>query len=571
MKPNFFILFRTLVHLVPGLVVFAVWMNTPCAIAQTLHVVTNADDSGSGSLRQAIADAAEGDEIIFSTQLIGQAIILNNGQLTIDKDLAITGLGADSLTISGNNSSRIFDVQSDVAATIQQLTITGGLAELNGGGIWTDRGASLTVNHTVITGNLAMDNGGGIFNSGDASVNVINTVISDNEAQGVLSPNGGAIYNAGGIVKIENSTLTGNKSTRGGAIWNSGSGAMEINNTLISDNIAENEGGGIFNNNRLTITNSTISGNQADLGAGGIKTRGGDTLAVINSTISGNQSGQTGGVINEFFGTAIIQNATIYGNKSGLPGAGILNNQGAKILIYSTIVALNAEDNGAQSDILDLNGIGSGVISQGFNFIGNGDAKDAIVGSKRFERLPTDFVGFDVFPLDPMLGSLGSNGAVIKAHTPLAGSPVIDNGDCLMTGSDIDQLGAPRRVDIPGPTFSNAGDGCDIGAVEASLSVALPIELPTENVSQERVLEPAFPNPFLDQTTFNIRLTREQDVTITLHNMMGQLVRTIHAGTLLPNTIYTFSIDAGGLASGVYIYRVSSQVFIEDRLVLLQK
>src|SRR5439155_11602502 len=72
--------------------------------------VTNPVDNGDGSLRAAIAAAQSGDQIVFDGSLQGQTILLTSGPLAIDKSLDIEGLGADQLTVSGNNASRVFDI-----------------------------------------------------------------------------------------------------------------------------------------------------------------------------------------------------------------------------------------------------------------------------------------------------------------------------------------------------------------------------------------------------------------------------------------------------------------------------
>lgn len=88
-------------------------ISTVCALtlaalgsvrADTLTVST-LDDSGAGSLRQAIADAAAGDTITFN---IKGRIILTSGALTIGQDLVIQGPGPNKLKISGNHGSRVF-------------------------------------------------------------------------------------------------------------------------------------------------------------------------------------------------------------------------------------------------------------------------------------------------------------------------------------------------------------------------------------------------------------------------------------------------------------------------------
>src|ERR1043166_6678164 len=77
--------------------------------------VTKTQDTNDGvcdadcSLREAVAAAASGDTIVFSSLFnTPQTITLSLGQITIDKSLTITGTGQDLVTISGNNASRIF-------------------------------------------------------------------------------------------------------------------------------------------------------------------------------------------------------------------------------------------------------------------------------------------------------------------------------------------------------------------------------------------------------------------------------------------------------------------------------
>src|SRR5437879_1843867 len=72
-------------------------------LLSTITVLNNAD-SGDGSLRAALGAASSGDTINFAPGLAGQTITLTSGELAIDKSLDIEGLGADQLTVSGNNA-----------------------------------------------------------------------------------------------------------------------------------------------------------------------------------------------------------------------------------------------------------------------------------------------------------------------------------------------------------------------------------------------------------------------------------------------------------------------------------
>ena len=75
--------------------------------------VTNLNDSGAGSLRDALGNASSGDAITFAPNLAGGTLILTSGELDITKTLTINGdldgNGSPDITISGNNASRVFD------------------------------------------------------------------------------------------------------------------------------------------------------------------------------------------------------------------------------------------------------------------------------------------------------------------------------------------------------------------------------------------------------------------------------------------------------------------------------
>jgi hypothetical protein len=88
--------------------------------------VTNTNDSGIGSLRQAISDSFPGDTIDFDSSLNKLTITLTTGELVIDKDLTTAGPGANLLAVDGNDTSILFSVNWGVEASISGLTITHG-------------------------------------------------------------------------------------------------------------------------------------------------------------------------------------------------------------------------------------------------------------------------------------------------------------------------------------------------------------------------------------------------------------------------------------------------------------
>ena len=135
-------------------------------------MVTNTNDSGTGSLRYEVGQASSGDAVDFASNLSGQTITLASGPITLGVNVTIEGLGANNPTVSGGGKQQVFVVSSGVTATIESLTIADGLAA-QGGGI--DNFGDLTVTGCTISGNLAVGgagdsttpeaaNGGGIAN-----------------------------------------------------------------------------------------------------------------------------------------------------------------------------------------------------------------------------------------------------------------------------------------------------------------------------------------------------------------------------------------------------------------------
>src|SRR5438105_2623588 len=88
-----------------GLFFFALFYAAMANANAATVIVTNTNDSGPGSLRQAIADAQNGDTIQFDPALNGQAITLTTAQLVVSKNLTINGPGAQLLAVSRNQQA----------------------------------------------------------------------------------------------------------------------------------------------------------------------------------------------------------------------------------------------------------------------------------------------------------------------------------------------------------------------------------------------------------------------------------------------------------------------------------
>lgn len=232
------------------------------AVAGTVVVTTN-NDSGAGSLRQAVLDAVDGDEIIFDPALFDSTITFTSS-IFIDQDIQITGLDDNVITLDGNNTSRFFSIADGANVEISNLTMMNGNA-VPGGAI-NITGSNLTLTNCLLIGNTTTSNGGAI-NNGTSTVSIINSTLSNNSAANF----GGAINNPGGsMLIIRNSTLSNNSSDNdGGAITNLG-GILDIANSLVLNNTADNCGGGIGNIGTIINVQNTIVAGNVGLGNGAL-------------------------------------------------------------------------------------------------------------------------------------------------------------------------------------------------------------------------------------------------------------------------------------------------------------
>src|ERR1043165_4210920 len=96
--------------------------------------VSSTNDSGPGSLRQAIAGTAAGDLLGFAPSVTGPIHLVSVGQrgpaLVIDKNLTIQGPGARVLAVDSGGQSTIVYISSGTVS-ISGLTLANGHADTN--------------------------------------------------------------------------------------------------------------------------------------------------------------------------------------------------------------------------------------------------------------------------------------------------------------------------------------------------------------------------------------------------------------------------------------------------------
>ncbi|MEA3495656.1 MAG: HYR domain-containing protein [Bacteroidota bacterium] len=231
------------------LIVAFLFISTTSILGSNI-IVSNTNDAGNGSLRNAVATANPGDVILFNSSLSGDSIVLTTGEIFINKNLTITGLGADKLIISGGYNSRILKIDTGITVIIKKLTLQCGktttMTEAGKGAAIYNWGI-LEIYECYFAYNKASYSGGGIYNKGKI------TIDKSTFAFNYADNNGGAIVNVSDTIFILNSTISSNKAKlRGGGIYNMSRNSTQIPIVdlifcTITKNEALKEGGGIAN------------------------------------------------------------------------------------------------------------------------------------------------------------------------------------------------------------------------------------------------------------------------------------------------------------------------------------
>ncbi len=374
-------------------------------------VTSTADDGSTGTLRWAVEQANSASVLTTIDVELGAepaVITLTQGQLELTNTMApvviVGGPGQGSVTINGNNTSRVFHVDMGVTATFTRLMITGGATSGSGGGIYNQGTATFsdcTIAGNTSTASAFFAGGGGIFSSPTALLTLERCLISEN----ATTEQGGGVFIYLGRAAVIECTISGNSAAGSGGGLFGYSTDFAIKSSTVSGNYAR-EGGGVYNDYKATLTNCTISGNRAQFAAGV-----------------------------EAFGTTNLTACTISGNVASQGGGGI-NNDGtatytATTTLTDTIVAGNFGSAGLPDDISGNQPAG---VNGSYNLIGTGGSGGIAQGADGNIVL-TDLALLRLAPL-------GNYGGITQTMALLPGSPALGTGT-LASGVSFDERGEP--------------------------------------------------------------------------------------------------------------------------------
>lgn len=390
--------------------------------------VTNLNDSGAGSLRQAVLDATAGDTIVFQAGLTGTIVL--SAAVPIDKDIILDGPGASVVSISGNNADQIFQVHPTVTFEIRDLT----LKEAYGSNYFGEDvgGAINNKGNLTVSGSIFIDNNACILQPGFRG-----GLTCDTATEGY----GGGIANFGPSLTVTTSQFNNGKGRVGGAIY-SNPQVINISDTSFANNQTASAGGALFieapnypydiEGKQLTLTNVQFTSNTSFQGGAAYLRL---PTVMTNTSFTGNSATQYFGGGAYIAGRATISNSTFSQNTSLKNGAGLAyysidNPNDYLVLDHTTFTANSAQDDGGA------------VVINGTSTISDSTFADNI--------------------------STG-NGAAVYIGSPGGESPIVINSTTFSQnqsgGRGAAIYGSEANLTIAGSTFLSNSAGTEGGAL----------------------------------------------------------------------------------------------------------
>ena len=417
-------------------------------------VVQNCNDSGAGSLRQALNDANNGDTIDL-TQLACSSISLTTGSLVVPQTtVTLQGPGSKYLSITGNDQYAPLLHDGLGTLYLNDLTIEHGAKYFTDAQVDDARGGCVFSGGTVFVADSVIEYckvadtstthraiGGAIYAYTGVSLSNSSVINSSATAQ---NSDGGGVFSPG-FVSISDSFVSGNYSrNHGGGVYTLD---LNVKYSTVSNN-SSGIGGGLYSAGNTTITNSTIDHNSAAF-CGGLRMNPLNATVpatLLSSTVSSNVSYQVAGAwVGDYDGHVRVANSTIafnYDTSTSKYGSGLFIY--GNVEVESTIVGNNTYAGGTQPD--DVGGNDAAVITGGNDLFG-------------FSSVPPP--GGTIELESPMLGVLAFNGGSTRTHMLQSGSPAINAGNNdANVASDQRGTGYAREI----------GAAPDIGAYELDLN-----------------------------------------------------------------------------------------------------
>jgi hypothetical protein len=507
--------------------------SPPRAFAATIHV------PGDQLTIQAGIDSA----FVGDTVLVADGVYTGDGNRDID-------LGGKAVVVKSENGHEFttidceadslnqhrgffFGKGEDSTAIVDGFTIRNGYAPTilipapvsHGGGIYVEN-SSPTIRNCVLDSNCAFSSGGGLYCGENTSPKLVGCRISGND-----SPSGGGAVFQNCSATVVDCLFEENSAYQSAGMMITGAQAPKLTACRIERNNAQFGVGGLqITGCSPILTNCTIHRNGADFIAG--VSMYASYTEFIDCSLTRNTAYWGVGAIECGMADPSFEGCTISRNTAVQRGSAGFSLVGSRPIFTRCIISSNSSaglDTSLSADSESVVTLSCCDVygNSGGNWVGALEGQDTMNGN---------------FSADPLFCDIGGDDFTIYDNSPCA--PANNSCGVLIGANDI---------------------GC------YATGVAEPDEPPTP----ERFLSRNHPNPFNAVTVIEYTIPRRTRVEICIYNMLGQKIRTVIDGTKSAgkHSVHWDACDTGGktVTSGVYLYRIKTDMFVETKKMVLAK
>ena len=569
-------------------------------------------------------------EVISYVSLVGESedgVILDaDSTAGVMKCRNVTSSTISNMTLTGGSASwsggGIY-CNNNSSPSLTNVTISGNSAYWSGGGIFCEN-SSPSLTNVTISGNSASSSGGGIY-CYYSSPSLENVTISENTASEI----GGGIYcSSNSSLSLTNVTISDNSADDGGGIYCiDNSNPSLVNCILWNDSPQEVYFYDEEETNSITITYSDMHGGEES-----IVTNNNGTVYWEEGNIDANplfcepdSSDYT-----------LAENSPCVG--TGQDGANMgAYGVGCEAIDLEPVIEDIANTTINEDEELSITLSAESPHGYTLTFSTYSDTADVFTsvlvdtltlsttenwnGFSQVTVIVTDEVGLsDTTSFELIVNPVNDSPGDFLLLSPANNSEIIITADNL---DEIIQFSWEESIDVDGDELTYSFDGIEfftfepvqenqlsmtyaemaelmneqeldyisgewtVIAVDGEYSVpasnghftltidATALSIDELNIPEEFALHNNYPNPFNPVTTIRYDIPEQADVEITIHNLLGQMVKTLVNETMNPgkySVIWDGTNNAGmPLSSGVYIYRLVTQEFSQSKKLILLK
>ncbi|HRI46849.1 MAG TPA: T9SS type A sorting domain-containing protein, partial [Ignavibacteriaceae bacterium] len=472
----------------------------------TIWTVTSNAETGAGTLKQAITDAAAGDIITFNASMT----ITLTSTFVIDKDLTIRGVG-EGITLDGNGATRVMDIEDAKVARLEKLIVKNGTGDVGyAGGIWNN--GDLTLINCVVANNSEIGNTGtgGILQYSDDLddandvLNLVNTTITNNSGISGFDDGIGGLSVVTGEVNIYNTIIWGN----------TGDGYGDVDETYTITKVYNSCIGNLAAlGGNISAGANNISSNPEFVGAG--------NSAAHPYSISGSSPCADAGDDSYCFETTDLKNE----------GRKLLKTDGGSA---GTIDIGAYEYNSNNPLPVELTSFTASV------------NKNKVVLNWQTATEQNNH-GFEIERI--------SNN---------------DNWEKIAFVQGNGNSNSPKEYSFTDESLSSGKYSYRLKQIDTdgkyTYSEVVNVEI--ENIPTEYTLFQNYPNPFNPSTTIKFGLPEDSKVVLEVYNIIGEKVKTL-INQEMSAGYHNVNFTGNELSTGIYIYRITANEFTSTKKFIL--